>query len=174
MRFIRRKILRENLPIDQDATVNEDGSVTLDLQATGPQGGTLDRSVTAALDDDGGIDLQTTFATGRTRATEIDEDPEDAGVDVVQTVTTADGQILTRTIELDLTEDGQLSFEAFVTGPQGNSVERDLEFDAERFVSEQGLSVQSVAEAILSATGVDTSVPDLIGILGEPEADLIG
>jgi len=163
--------------VTQEVVTNADGSVDVTLTGTDKDGETRTSVVSIADNSEGGVSIVSTKDDGKSRTVAVSEDAKDGGVDVAITHENAEGETVTKLIELDMNDDGTISFEMLFTDKDGEeqTVQRDLEL--ERFLGEadEELTVAEVVEAFLDRGPVDASGIDLTGLnnLDNGTADLL-
>lgn len=152
--------------VTQEVVSNEDGSVSVTVTGTGRDGESHSVEVSIADNDEGGVSITSENDQGHSRSVSITEDAEDGGVDVDITRANEEGETVTQHIELDMNDDGTISFEMLVSkeGEDDHVVERTLE--VEHFLGEAGeaLNVAEVVEAFLDRGPVDMTDIELTGL----------
>lgn len=150
--------------LTQESVTNDDGSVDVTMTATNSEGEEHVRKFTIADNDEGGIDISSSREDGGSRTVTISAD-DDGGVDIDVVCINEEGETSTRHIELDMNDDGTISFEGlFTRDGEEHTVERTLE--VERFLGEadEELTVAEVLEAHLERGHVDMDALDLTGL----------
>lgn len=153
---------------------NTDGSVEIDLVTTGFEDKTFERTVTVSEDDvNDEVDIVIETASDRTTTFSISED-DDGGIDVDIEKTLRDGTVVTKHIELDMNDDGSLSFDGIRTDHEGETHNFEHDIQLSRFLGSdtETLTLENVVETYLERAGVDTDAVDIAGIIESASGDL--
>lgn len=150
--------------LTQSSTTNEDGDVVVTLTATDHDGEEHTREITVADNEDGGIDISSSKDDGGSKTVTISAD-EDGGVDIDVVCINSEGESSTRHIELDMNDDGTISFEGlFSHDGEEKTVEKTLELEHFLGSADEELTVAEVVEAHLERAHIDTDQLDLSGL----------
>lgn len=155
---------KSNWTKTQSEAVQTDGSVDVTLTSTNGDI-TFTRLVSLAENDDGSFAITSTHRNRETVQT-IAADA-DGGVDVSFTTTSAAGEAVTRTVDLDLNELGELVMTSSFTGASGNTSTHSHTLDLASFLGaeDESLTVAEVTEAYLDMQGVDVTLPGIADLL---------
>lgn len=151
--------------VTQEVVNNEDGSISVVVTGTGRDGESHSVAVSIADNDAGGISITSENDQGHGRSVSVTEDAEDGGVDLDISHENKDGETVTQHIELDMNDDGTISFEMLLSkNGEEHIVERTL--DVEHFLGEAGeeLNVAEVVEAFLERGPIDMTDIELTGL----------
>lgn len=165
--------------ITQSVTNNDDGSIDISVSGTDPEGEVRTFNANISDNESGGIDILTSCEkeepeealeegeenSSREKVVTISEDSEDGGVDIDIQITNAEGEMITQHIELDMNDDGTLSFEkTFEHDDELIVHQRDL--DLALFLGGEGetLNVAEVVEAYLDKGPIDMTDVELTGL----------
>ena len=165
------RIFRDPIEVDQTETTNDDGSVDVTLTASGPRGNEAIRNISVQALEDGSYTLTLETEAGTQKVVSIST-VDDGGVAVDRTVTGPNGAEATRSASLVPTDDDMFLFNALTTGPNGNTRDVEKELELERLSDNNAdfPTAEGAATFTLSAWGVDTDVPALVGVL-DTDAD---
>lgn len=152
---------------DQSQTVitNDDGSVEITLAGTDPDGEVHTNTVTLSDSAEGGISIHSLNDQGREKSVTISEDSDDGGVDIDISCINEEGETVSRHIELDLNDDGTLSFTS-LSVRDGEEQVREHTLELAQFLGEEGeaLNVAEVFEASMARGPIDLTDVDLSGL----------
>jgi len=151
--------------LTQTVEQHEDGSVSITLSGTTEDGDVRSKTLTISDAAEGGVELASVNDMGRSKLTTITEDAEDGGVDLDVVCTNEEGETVSRHIELDMNEDGTISFVA-ETVHDGETLVHERTLSVERFLGEadEALTVAEVVESMLDRGPMDLTEVDLSGI----------
>ena len=166
--------VQDNFDLSQTATENEDGSVDVIQTLTGPRGNEGSRSVSVTENEDGSYSLTLDQARGLDNSVTISNN-DGGGLSVDRVYTGPQGNTITR--QADISQDGDtFVFSGTITGPRGETQSFENETDLSRLIERTGeqpsLEAADFAEAVLTRWGVDTDVPEIIGVL-DTETDAV-
>ena len=151
--------------VSQEVVNNEDGSISITISGTDPEGEVRSNTVTVSDNGEGGIDIASLNDQGRSKTVAVSEDAEDGGVDLDIVCINEEGETVTKHVELDMNDDGTISFEALITR-DGEEFTVEKELELARFLGEEDeeLNVIEVVEAYLERGPIDMTEVDLTGL----------
>ncbi|MCV6587518.1 MAG: hypothetical protein OIF57_00625, partial [Marinobacterium sp.] len=156
--------------LTQTVETTEDGSIVIALSGMDPEGDIRSNTITLSETEEGVIEIQSLKDNGCEKTVVVSEDSEDGGVDLDIVVTREEGEAVAHHIELDVTEDGTLSFITLTTVGE-ETFTREHEVELAQFLGEDNevLNVLEVVEAYLEKGPIDMSTIDL-SVLGDAPA----